>query len=171
MDTSSLPNPQLIEVHHRFALALAWLEVFDYMKSSCSSSRGSTSLDPTDLVGKAPAKRSWVGRCIQPVYPILEYLWLKMPVFLRAGAYERLAALGQKLYGHTGSDRTHRLPFNLYLRKGPQDWTPRHQAELRSLHAYSRTKGDRCNPASWIIVFPHDSCQWAHYRAKTVYHD
>ncbi|CAO2658138.1 Nn.00g073980.m01.CDS01 [Neocucurbitaria sp. VM-36] len=133
IDTSSLPNPQLIEVHHRFALASAWLEVFDYMKQSCSSSCSSTSQDQASLAGKAPAKESWIRRCIQPVYPILQRLWLQTPVLLRATAYKCLASLGQQIYGDTGSDRIHRLPFNLYLRKAHQDWAPRHQAELRSL--------------------------------------
>ncbi|KAF2623084.1 hypothetical protein BU25DRAFT_182580 [Macroventuria anomochaeta] len=133
MDTSSLPNPQLIEAHHRFALASAWLEVFDYMKQSCSSSCSLTSQDQTSLARKAPAKRSWFRRCIQPVYPILQHLWLQTPVSLRATAYECLASLGQQFCGDTGSDRIHQLPFNLYLRKTHQDWALRHQAELRSL--------------------------------------
>lgn len=133
MDTSSLPNPQLIEVHHRFALALAWLEVLDYMKQRPSFECISTSQDRASLAGKALAKESWVRRCIQPVYPILQHFWLQMPVFIRATAYECLASLGRQFYGDTGSDRTHRLPFNLYLRKAHRDWAPRRQAELRSL--------------------------------------
>ncbi|KAJ4987183.1 hypothetical protein SVAN01_07335 [Stagonosporopsis vannaccii] len=132
MDTSSLPNPQLIEVHHQFAPALAWLEVFDYMRERRSFSY-SPPQDQTCLPEKFPPKETYFRRCVQPVYPILQHLWLKTPVFLRATAYKCLASLGQRFYGDTGSDRIYRLPFHLYLRKGHQDWAPRHQAELRSL--------------------------------------
>ncbi|KAH6875990.1 phosphotransferase enzyme family-domain-containing protein [Alternaria rosae] len=140
-DTSSLPNPQLIEVHHQFALALAWLEVFEYMRQRPSSPCSSTAQDRASLPRKVLVKESWIRRCTQLVSPILQHLWLQTPVSLRAIAYNCLASLGQQFYGDTGSDRIHRLPFNLYLRKAHQDWAPRHQAELRSLQivqAYTR---------------------------------
>lgn len=133
MDTSALPNPQLIEVHHRFATALAWLEVFDYMKPRRSSAYTSTSQVLANSAEKGPARESWVQRFIQPVYPLLRHLWLRMPIFFRATTYKCLALLGERLYGGTGSDRNYRLPFNLYLRKAHRDWAPRLQAELRAL--------------------------------------
>jgi len=129
METSSLPNPLLIGVHHQFAPAFAWLEVFDYMKQRPSFSCSSTLQGRSSLAGK----ESWSRRCVQSVCPILQRLWLQMPIFIRATAYKCLALLGQRIYGGTGSDRMHRLPFNLYLRKAHQDWAPRHQAELRAL--------------------------------------
>ncbi|KAH7391102.1 kinase-like domain-containing protein [Phaeosphaeria sp. MPI-PUGE-AT-0046c] len=137
-DTSSLPNPQFLEVHYRFALASAWLEVYDYMKQSCSSSCSLALQDQTSLAGKASAKESLIRRCFQPIYPMLQRLWLQMPVILRATAYKCLASLGQRIYGDTGSDRVHRLPFNLYLREARREWAPRHQAELRSLQIVQR---------------------------------
>lgn len=137
--SSSLPNPLLFGVHRQFATALAWLEVADYMIRVYSSSCRPMSLNPIGLAAKMVG--SWVQRCNQPVYSALQSVWLRAPVSLRATSYKRLASLGRRLYGHTGSDQTHRLPFNLYLRVGDQDWVPRHQTELQSLQmveAYTR---------------------------------
>ncbi|KAH3976759.1 hypothetical protein HBI13_149890 [Parastagonospora nodorum] len=107
METLSLPNPLLIGVHHQFAPATAWLEVFDHMKQSSSVSRSSTLQGRSSLAGK----KTWIRRYY-------------------------LASLGKHIYGGTGSDVMHRLPLNLYLRKAHQNWAPRHQAELRALQIY-----------------------------------
>ncbi|KAF1960009.1 kinase-like protein [Byssothecium circinans] len=55
------------------------------------------------------------------------------PKFVRVFAYKRLITIGHKLYNKTGSDRVHRLPFNLYVRIANRDWAPKHQAEYRAL--------------------------------------
>lgn len=128
MDASSLPNSQLIQIHHQLALPLAWLEVLDYMKKSCV-----TSQEPIGSATKVPAQLSWFRCCIHPAYPILERMWLQAPVCFWATAYRCLASLPKRFYGETGSDGFYRLPFNLYLRKVHQDWAPRHQAELEAL--------------------------------------
>ncbi|KAH6644462.1 kinase-like domain-containing protein [Boeremia exigua] len=121
-DSTSLPSPQIIEVHHCFAKALAWLEVSDYMKRVLLESQH-----------KPPAKRSWFQRCMQPVSSVLQSLWPQAPAFLRAYTYKYLASLSHRLYARTGSDYVCRLPFNLYLRIAEERWAPRHQAELESL--------------------------------------
>lgn len=102
---------------------------FDYMKQSRTFSCSSTLQDRSSFAEKG----SWIRRSIQSVYPTLHWPWLQTPIFIRATAYKCLASLGQQIYGDTGSDRMHRLPFNLYLRKAHQDWALRHQAELRAL--------------------------------------
>ncbi|KAF2425514.1 kinase-like protein [Tothia fuscella] len=113
------PNQHLLEAHHRFAEALSWLEVSRYMKQPPPSSHvpGST----------------WSRRICWPMFRIIQYLWLNVPVSIRAFTYERLAIIGHRLYGPTLSDRTHRLPFNLYLRIAPIKWAPKHRAEFQSL--------------------------------------
>ncbi|KAF1841896.1 kinase-like protein [Cucurbitaria berberidis CBS 394.84] len=133
MDSSSLPNAKLIDVHHRFAPALAWLEVYDYMRQACDSLSNSKSHSSVGVATKLPATKSWNRWCLQPVPRIFQYLWMRTPEFLRGFAYRHLASLSRSLYGHTGSDRMYRLPFNLYLRVAPRDWAPKHQAELESL--------------------------------------
>ncbi|KAH4821453.1 hypothetical protein HBI37_008430 [Parastagonospora nodorum] len=60
METLSLPNPLLIGVHHQFAPATAWLEVFDHMKQSSSVSRSSTLQGRSSLAGK----KTWIRRYV-----------------------------------------------------------------------------------------------------------
>jgi aminoglycoside phosphotransferase len=132
-DLTSLPDSQLIDVHHQFAPALAWLEVFDHMRHKHYSSYNSESQDSVGFAEEALVTRGWFQRCTQSACRVFQYIWMRLPVFLRAFTYKHLASLGQRLYGYTGSDRIYRLPFNLYLRIGPRHWASKHQAELQAL--------------------------------------
>lgn len=78
-------------------------------------------------------KNPWYQWCFQLVPRIFEHLWVHTPIFFRAFAYKHLASIAHRLCGHTGSDRTYRLPFNLYLRVANSDWASKHQAEFRTL--------------------------------------
>lgn len=130
----SLPNALLLDVHRRCAEALAWLEVSEYMKQNPD-----TLHIPEDGTLSSPAlrqitkKSTWSLWYSQVIPRACQYVWTQIPTFFRAFAYKRLAQISRRLYGSTGSDRTFRLPFNLYLRKASSDWAPRHQAEVRSL--------------------------------------
>ncbi|KAF2786917.1 kinase-like protein [Melanomma pulvis-pyrius CBS 109.77] len=126
---ASLPSTHLLEVHRRFANALAWLEVSEHMKQPYSSSKRPKTDSMESLLSKMP-----FSRFCPPFIPrMLRHLWVQMPVWLRAFAYRGLASASNRFYGHTGSDRTFRLPFNLYLRVGRWDWAPKHRAEFQSL--------------------------------------
>lgn len=137
-DSSSLPNPLLYEVHRQFAPALAWLEVAGYMRQSCSPSGSSTSPSHTSPAARTAVKRRYAQQCTHFLCSVFQFLWLQVPVSLRAAVYEGLASLGPRFYGRTSSDRTYRLPFNLYLRKTGEGWAPKHQAELRSLQMVNK---------------------------------
>lgn len=132
-DFAPLPDSELLDVHHQFAPTLAWLEVFDRMRHTRDSAYDSKSQDSAGVAQEVPMKRGWVQKYIQPASRGFQYLWMRLPVFLRAFAYKRLASLGLRLYGSTGSYSTYRLPFSLYLRIGRRDWAPKHEAELQSL--------------------------------------
>ncbi|KAF2473270.1 uncharacterized protein BDR25DRAFT_341390 [Lindgomyces ingoldianus] len=130
---ASLPNAQLFEVHHRFADALAWLEVLEHMKPTHHSPHNLKTPTMARSSAEVPSKKSWIQWYIQTVTQIFQSLWIHTPVFFRAFAYKRLASIATRLYGYTGSERIHRLPFNLYLRVGSSHWASKHQAEFESL--------------------------------------
>lgn len=130
----SLPNTQLLETHHRCAEALAWLEVFDYMKRNFNTLHKPGTGKSTKPAMEAPAsKGSWNLWYLQAIPKAFRYVWIQTPTFFRAFVYTRLARISNNLYGSTGSNRTYRLPFNLYLRVGRSAWAPKHQAEAQSL--------------------------------------
>jgi len=131
---ASLANAQLLEVHHQFADALAWLQVSEYMKqdynlSSSLGLRNSTSFTSKAAVTKSP----WEQWYLRPITQMFQYAWLRTPVFLRVFAYKRLAWISYKLYRDTGSDRICRLPCNFYLRMAGSDWASKHRAEFQTL--------------------------------------
>ncbi|KAI5777817.1 kinase-like domain-containing protein [Geopyxis carbonaria] len=130
---TALPSAQLLALHKRFADSWAWLEVWEYMKLASPPSWKPEKTARSDP--QPPPKTSWSPwPLLRPVTRILQYFWLRLPVFFRAFAYRRLASIGGRLYGRLGSfDRTHRLPFNLYLRVDTADWARYHQAEFRAL--------------------------------------
>ncbi|KAI9710955.1 MAG: hypothetical protein M1820_002392 [Bogoriella megaspora] len=131
---ASLPNATLLEAHHQFADALAWLEVSEYMKRNCDLSHnlglGKSMSSTEDFLTNKSSRNQWH---LQSVTQIFRYIWGQTPVFFRAFAYKRLARIANRLYGYSGSDRTYRLPFNLYLRVAAGNWASKHQAEFQSL--------------------------------------
>lgn len=130
----SLPNALLMEVHHRFAEALAWLEVVEYKKQNPNTLHIPRSGRLSNPAMEQITKMStWIFRYFQVIPRACQHVWTRTPTFFRAFAYKRLTQISCRLYGSTGSDRTYRLPFNLYLRKASSDWALRHQAEVRSL--------------------------------------
>ena len=52
--------------------------------------------------------------------------------------YEGLARIGHRFYGATLSGTVHRLPFNLYLRRGSPGLASKHRAEARTLDLVER---------------------------------
>ncbi|KAF2469556.1 kinase-like protein [Lindgomyces ingoldianus] len=131
---ASLPNTQLLEMHHRCAEALAWLEVLEYMKRNPNTLHRPSSREFANAAMKTPANKSfWNLWYLQAIPDAFRYVWVQTPAFFRAFAYKRLARISNRLYGRTGSDRIYRLPFNLYLRVASSDWAPKHQAEAQSL--------------------------------------
>ncbi|KAF2737068.1 APH-domain-containing protein [Polyplosphaeria fusca] len=130
---SDLVN-NLLEIHHRCAEALAWLEVFEYMKRNPNTLHTPSSGKFANPAMGTPAnKSSWNLWYLQAIPGAFRYVWVQTPAFFRAFVYKRLARISNWLYGCTGSDRVHRLPFNLYLRVASSDWAPKHQAEAQSL--------------------------------------
>lgn len=130
----SLPNAQLLEIHHRCAEALAWLEVFEYMNRNLNTlHRPGSGKFANPAMGTPANKSSWNLWYLQAIPGAFRYVWVQTPAFFRAFAYKRLARISNWLYGYTGSDRIYRLPFNLYLRVASSDWAPKHQAEAQSL--------------------------------------
>ena len=108
----SLPNAQLLEIHHRFADALAWLEVFEYMKRNPNTLHSLDSGKHTSPAGETPTNKSpWSIWCLQAIPRAFRYTWVQTPAFFRAFAYKRLVWISKRLYSPTGSDRVHRLPF------------------------------------------------------------
>jgi aminoglycoside phosphotransferase len=141
-----LPDQQLVSIHHQFAPALAWLEVSDRMSQQHDLLDSSKPQGSVDFAERGRVTRGWVQRYTQSASRAFQYIWTRLPVCLRAFSYQRLASLGQILYGHTGSYQTYRLPFNLYLRIGSRDWAPKHEAELQSLkmiETYTRIPAPR----------------------------
>lgn len=130
----SLPNAQLLGIHHRCAEALAWLEVFEYMKRNPITVHRPDSGKFVNPAMVTPAnKTSWNLWYPQAIPQVFRYVWIQSPAFFRAFTYKHLARVSNRLYDYTGSDRTFRLPFNLYLRVASSDWAPKHQAEAQSL--------------------------------------
>lgn len=141
-----LPNAQLLDIHHRFADALAWLEVWKYMKQACVEPHILETGIGTKSTRNTPSKKRWSQRCLQYVSRAAQYLWIHLPGPFRALAYKRLALVSHRLYGYSGSERIFRLPFNLYLRKANSDWVSKHQAEsqsLRLVEQYTRIPAPR----------------------------
>ncbi|KXS93630.1 hypothetical protein AC578_2600 [Pseudocercospora eumusae] len=119
------PNPLFIEVNHRFSKTLSWIQVAESMKADLAkpSRSGLGFLD-------SPLSR--------PVLCMLQYALGRTPAIIRAYVCRSLTQIGHCLYGPTLSDRTHRLPFGLYLRVEEAKWGPRHQAEFESLRLVQR---------------------------------
>ncbi|KAF2831066.1 hypothetical protein CC86DRAFT_430713 [Ophiobolus disseminans] len=122
----SLPHAHLSDVHHRFADAMAWLDVVEYMKQKRSTLSTDEVRNKLSSDKKLPAKKTWISRHILN-------LWTLLPAAIRAFTYKRLASIACRFDGHTGSDRTFRLPFNLYLRMAGSDWAPKYEAESQAL--------------------------------------
>ncbi|KAF1997655.1 kinase-like protein [Amniculicola lignicola CBS 123094] len=120
---ASLPNSELLGMHHRFAQALAHLEVSEYMKQASE-----------DSARRTPVNRSsWNSWYPQALSGIARYIWTWIPAFLRVLAYKHLVGVSTGLYGNNGFKRTFRLPFNMYLRVAKDDWAPKHKAEVQTL--------------------------------------
>ncbi|KAF2856647.1 hypothetical protein T440DRAFT_550000 [Plenodomus tracheiphilus IPT5] len=133
VDLTSLTSAQLLEAHHHFADALAWLEVSEYMKQEHSTSDTLDTRDKASYDKKGPGKKSWSQWCLNYISRTILHLWIQLPVAVRAFTYKSLASVSCRFYGYTGSDRTYRLPFNLYLRMASSDWSSKHQAEYQAL--------------------------------------
>jgi aminoglycoside phosphotransferase len=155
-ETFPLPNADLLAIHHQLAEAFAWLEVLDYMRTGRNSaSTASKHLTSSSLNPFKTNMKVWMQRCVQRVLPIIRMVWTWMPVSFRAKAYTHLAAISNKRYGSTGSERTFKLPFNLYLRVSQHDWAPKHQAEYEALRLIQ--KYTTSIPAPRPIDTIHDS--------------
>ncbi|KAF2755836.1 hypothetical protein EJ05DRAFT_539695 [Pseudovirgaria hyperparasitica] len=128
-NVTSLPDPDLLETHHRFADALAWLDASEYMAEKIHLPKASESQTARSSKQLFPIS-TWLCSSMNRLF---HRLWVSLPGVVRAFTYKCLASIGSMLYGHTGSDRTYRLPFNLYLRVGQMNWASKHQAEMRSL--------------------------------------
>ncbi|KAF2875038.1 kinase-like domain-containing protein [Massariosphaeria phaeospora] len=128
-----LPNAQILEIHHRCAEALAWLEVSEYMRSANTLDQKGKRYLPNPTNGTPARENHWSLRYLQGIRRACRNVWIQTPAFFRAFAYKRLVNASDILYGHTGSDRVYRLPFNLYLRVARSDWASKHQAEAESL--------------------------------------
>jgi hypothetical protein len=114
---ASLPDVQLLNVHHQFADALAWLEVSKYMKQEYNTSCTSEARSEARFSKKTLTRTTWSRWCFRSVSRAILSFWTQLPIAFRAFTYKRLASVSGQLFGYTGSDRTYRLPFNLYLRK------------------------------------------------------
>jgi aminoglycoside phosphotransferase len=128
----NLPNTIYLETHNRFASALAWLEVSDYMGIP---NRIDQKLEPQDtprsIAGEsARNSTSWYKSV---AIAVLRSVWTCAPLTLRAWTYQRMASISVSMYGHTGSDSVFRMPLNLYLRRAEIGWAAKHQAEFETL--------------------------------------
>jgi aminoglycoside phosphotransferase len=126
-ETTKLVGRELLHVNHRFAEAIGWLKVQEYMKQ--------TRLLPAEL---EPSTQSWLEKVAAYVVQLIRPLWIQVPVSIRAATYRTLVAAGLRQYGSTLSDRTFRLPFGLYLRIGNAEWGPKHQAEYETLRLVNK---------------------------------
>ena len=73
------------------------------------------------------------GSYLRSASCLLFKAWLYAPMFLRTRIYKLLVPIVARLYGNTGSDRMHRLPFNTFLRVSGRDWAPKLKAEVEAL--------------------------------------
>jgi hypothetical protein len=133
VDITDLPNVQLLKVHQQFADAFAWVEIAKHMEQNYSMPDTSRARNEARFDKKLSTQETWSRSCCHSVSRTILSLWTKLPVAFRAFTYERLASVSGRFFGYTGSDRTYRLPFNLYLRKADSAWASKHQAEFQSL--------------------------------------
>jgi hypothetical protein len=127
---TSLPDAQHLEIHNRFAEALSWLDVLQYMERNPNRLHGPRGEQSGIFATLIPrSKGFWSLWYSKAIFRVFGYFWVRTLAFFRAFAYIRLARMSERFYGNTGSDRTLKLPFNLYLRVGKDIWALKHRAE------------------------------------------
>ncbi|KAE8309635.1 kinase-like domain-containing protein [Aspergillus transmontanensis] len=101
-------NEELLGLHARFSKSLAWMETEKQMNVT--------------LGGAHPFLLSF------------RRLWKLLPPFVRASVYNGLLWVGSRIYGPSLSMTGYRLPFGLYLRRGPPLLAPKYHVEAYTLH-------------------------------------
>ena len=137
----SLLNSQLFEIHHRCANALAWLEVFEYMKRNPTTLHRPDSgkfTTPVIQTVTLANKSSWNLWYLQVISRAFRYGLGQTPVFFRAFAYKRLA--GSQISSTVTLAQTGLIDFLLFCYLilwffvSPNGWHPRENNWVSDLY-------------------------------------
>ncbi|KAL5329524.1 hypothetical protein ACEPPN_003038 [Leptodophora sp. 'Broadleaf-Isolate-01'] len=111
------PDQELLDIRSRFSRSLMWTDIAT--KINCRPC-----LRRSQNTGGSPLKRTIISTLLA--------IWSKFPSFIRFQTYRLLKTAGSYLYGSHNMG-IQRLPFEMYLKYGPQSEAERHAGEFNSL--------------------------------------